>query len=87
MFEAVAHGLSVWWKQMTLALGQYPQISLRDARRARDTAKDLLAKEINPSAHRKAERRKRSIAAANTFEAVANEWFEANRVRWDRHAP
>jgi len=69
-------------KQKTLALGRYPTISLLQARRARDTAKALLARGVDPSADRKAERRKKSIAAANTFEAVANEWFEANQDRW-----
>jgi integrase len=69
-------------KQRTLSLGKYPAVSLLDARRARDSAKQLLLSGADPSAHRKAERRRRSVAAANTFEAVANEWFDANRGRW-----
>jgi hypothetical protein len=69
-------------KQKTLALGQYPTVSLHGARRARDAAKELLSAGTDPSVARKADRRKQSIAAASTFEAVANEWFEANRDRW-----
>jgi integrase len=69
-------------KQKTLALGQYPDMSLLNARRARDAAKQLLREGVDPAANRRTERRKRSIAAANTFEAVASEWFERNRTRW-----
>jgi hypothetical protein len=68
-------------KQKTLALGHYPVISLLEARRARDVAKRLLRDGTDPSTERKAERRRRSIAAANTFEAVANEWFEVKIMR------
>src|SRR5689334_11621707 len=59
-------------KQKALALGHYPDVSLLDARRARDAAKQLLRDGIDPSAERKAKLRKKSIAAAHTFEAVAN---------------
>lgn len=86
----VAPGGSKMWrlayrfngKQKTLALGHYPDVSLLDARRSRDGAKRLLRDGTDPSANRKAERRRKSIAAANTFEAVANEWFEINSSRW-----
>lgn len=69
-------------KQKTLALGSYPDISLYKARQARDAAKALLLDGKDPSEDRKAQRVKRSIAAGNTFEAVANEWFEQNRAGW-----
>jgi hypothetical protein len=69
-------------KQKTLALGQYPTVTLLEARRARDEAKRLLSKGIDPSNARKAERREKVIAAGNTFGAVADEWFEINKGRW-----
>jgi hypothetical protein len=69
-------------KQKTLALGKYPAVSLLEARRARDAAKQLLLMGTDPSADRKAARRKKSIAAANIFGAVAEEWFEINKGRW-----
>jgi integrase len=69
-------------KQKTLALGKYPAVSLLDARRARDAAKHLLLAGTDPAADRRATKRKRSIDAGNTFEAVANEWFEVNKERW-----
>src|SRR5690242_7897339 len=49
-------------KQKTLALGQYPMVSLLEARRARESAKRLLANDIDPSSNKKAERRKKSPA-------------------------
>src|SRR3569832_2515856 len=69
-------------KQKLLALGHYPAVSLLEARRLRDAAKQLLREGLDPSANRKAERRQKSIAARNTFEALAEEWFEANEARW-----
>lgn len=69
-------------KQKTLALGKYPAVSLLEARRARDAAKQLLLIGTDPSADRKANRRKKSIAVANTFGAIADEWFEINKGRW-----
>jgi hypothetical protein len=44
-------------KQKLLAIGQYPLVSLADARTRRDNAKRLLADGIDPSVERKAERR------------------------------
>jgi hypothetical protein len=41
-------------KQKLLAIGQYPVISLADARTKRDNAKRLLADGIDPSVERKA---------------------------------
>jgi hypothetical protein len=63
-------------KQKLLAIGQYPIISLADARTKRDNAKKLLADGIDPSIERKAERRQARIARSNTFEAVANELMD-----------
>ena len=69
-------------KQKTLALGKYPAISLLVARCAREAAKQLLLVGTDPSADRKVARHKKSIAAANTFSTVADEWFDINKERW-----
>lgn len=60
-------------KQKLLSFGKYPLISLSRARELRDGAKKLLAEGIDPSAVKKAERRKQSVSRANTFKAIANE--------------
>jgi hypothetical protein len=57
-------------KQKTLALGAYPAVSLEEARRKRDEAKKLLARSIDPSVQRKAEKH---AGKEGTFRAVAEE--------------
>jgi hypothetical protein len=56
-------------KQKTLALGVYPAVSLADARSHRDDAKKLLARSIDPSVRREADRQ----AGNDSFRAVAEE--------------
>jgi hypothetical protein len=69
-------------KQKSFALGKYPETSLLDARRARDDTRRFLLAGKDPALTRKAEKRQKQIAASNTFEAVAKEWFENNQERW-----
>jgi integrase len=57
-------------KQKTLALGAYPTVSLADARNARDEAKKLLARGVDPSMQRKADRQAKG---ASSFRVVAQE--------------
>ncbi|MEA3395052.1 MAG: tyrosine-type recombinase/integrase [Pseudomonadota bacterium] len=63
-------------KQKTMALGAYPAVSLSVAREKRDEARKLLAAGVDPMAQKKASKQARQDAAANTFEAVAREWWE-----------
>ncbi len=57
-------------KQKTLALGAYPTVSLEEARRHRDEAKKLLARSIDPSVQRNADRH---AGKDGTFRTVAAE--------------
>ena len=57
-------------KQKTLALGVYPMVSLEDARLRSDEAKKLLARSIDPSVQRKAEKH---AGKEGTFRAVAEQ--------------
>jgi hypothetical protein len=66
-------------RQNTLALGDYPTVTLAVARAKAEDARKLLAAGNDPSAHRKAAKH----AVANTFDAVADEWLEAQRERRD----
>ncbi|GFE91331.1 tyrosine-type recombinase/integrase [Steroidobacter agaridevorans] len=59
-------------KEKLLAIGAYPDVSLKRAREKRDDARRLLADGIDPNAQRRAEK----LAAADTFEAIAREWLE-----------
>src|SRR3981081_4225421 len=75
-----------WWrlkfrvegKEKLLSLGVYPNVSLKDARQRRDELRQQLASGVDPSAKRKAEK----IAGADTFEAVAREWFAKFSTNW-----
>ena len=65
-------------KRKTLSFGAYPAVSLKDARRKRDKAKELLANDIDPGAQKKAAKEEAEAAAreqALTFSVVAQEWF------------
>ncbi len=62
-------------KQKTLAIGVYPAVSLAKARQRRETARELLADGIDPSAAKSQEKQAKAAAAVNTFEAVAREWL------------
>ena len=58
-----------------LALGVYPQVSLKDARKQQTSAKELLAQGIDPSEDKKEQKRLSILESANTFEVIANEWL------------
>ena len=57
-------------RQKTLALGIYPTVSLADARMARDAAKKLLARDIDPSQARKKQKRRRMSLRGETGTAL-----------------
>ena len=63
-------------KEKLLSLGAYPDVSLKDARERRDSARKLLANNVDPSEHRKAAKASSVERAANSFEVVAREWFQ-----------
>lgn len=83
------HGSKLWrlkyrhaGKETRLSFGEYPAVSLKAARAARDQARELLAAGQNPADARRRERTQQSLAAAHTFEAVAREWVEMKRAGW-----
>lgn len=69
-------------RENVYALGQYPSISLAEARAQRDAAKTLIKQGIHPSHHRKLERLRQETDSRNSFKAVAMEWLQQNEVRW-----
>ncbi|EIP90353.1 prophage CP4-like integrase [Burkholderia humptydooensis MSMB43] len=69
-------------KQKTLALGVYPAVTLATARKKRDEAREQIAAGVDPGEAKKEARRAAEIAAANSFEAVAREWFDSQRPGW-----
>jgi integrase len=74
-------------KEKLLALGPYPDVSLADARAARDKAKSELREGKDPSVIKKMNKFARNQAAINTFEQLAREWYALQKPQWvERHA-
>ena len=63
-------------KEKKLALGRYPDVSLKEARRRRDEARQTLAMGIDPGEQKKLHALTTALNAANSFEAVGNEYLE-----------
>jgi integrase len=64
-------------KEKLLALGSYPDVSLKRAREKRDEARKLIADGVDPSIKKKAEK----SAASDTFEVIAAEWFAHQKYK------
>ena len=83
LFLEVATDGSKYWrfrytfagKRGLLSMGVFPAVGLQEAKEARDATRKLLAQGINPSEKRKDDKAASKLAAANSFEAIANEWM------------
>lgn len=69
-------------KEQTLSLGSYPDVSLTDARRARDTAKDSLKAGRDPGMVKKIDRLVGKQRHSETFETIAREWHDLQKSQW-----
>ena len=65
--------------QTVLAVGVHPATGLREAREARDDAKELLAIGQAPSLAKKLAKLSKAAASANSFDAIATELLEKKR--------
>ncbi|HEC8347561.1 TPA: integrase [Providencia rettgeri] len=66
-------------KRAKKSLGSYPAVSLADARSYRLEARTLLAKQIDPQDHYKEQVRNTLEAKTNTFQLVAERWWEVKK--------
>ncbi len=66
-------------KRTSLSFGSYPEISIAEARQKRRTARELLAKDIDPKEHRDEASRLNDIAYNNTLEHIAEKWLEVKK--------
>jgi len=85
---------SKWWrlrytfdsKEQMLSLGTYPDVILKTARDRRDQYRQQIAEGINPAALRQQEKRQGADLAAESFEAIAREWYAKFSPGWaDTH--
>ena len=74
-------------KEKQLALGSYPDVSLKLARLARDAAKLQKAEGYDPVQVRKVEKLKAGRTEGDTFKVVALEWCKKQAPQWsESHA-
>jgi integrase len=66
-------------REKKLAIGSYPEISLADARRRRDEARELLAVGKDPSREKQQAKHRAKVSAANTFGEIAQELIDKRR--------
>ncbi|EGG0215501.1 integrase arm-type DNA-binding domain-containing protein [Salmonella enterica] len=65
-------------------IGQYPTISLAEARKEREWAREQVKKGLSPTDVRRHEKQQNIAEAANTFRLVAKEWIEKKRPIWTK---
>ena len=63
-------------KHKTLAIGVYPNISLKEARQKRDQARILLSEGKDPSLEKQKAKMLTQLSSEHHFSAVATEWLE-----------
>lgn len=79
-----------WWrfrfyvdgKEKTMGLGAYPSVSLAQARVKARAQRDILEAGTDPAVARKKEKAADKLARADSFEAVAKEWYESRSHMW-----
>jgi hypothetical protein len=69
-------------KRKTLALGVYPETTLKEAREKRDIARKQIADGIDPGENKKAIKESRVTSASNSFEIIAREWGGKKVNNW-----
>lgn len=90
MYLEISAAGGKWWrlkyrfggKEKRLSLGVYPDVGLKEARERRDAARKLLANGVDPSIERKVQKAATVERSANSFEAVAREWFARQSPGW-----
>lgn len=87
--EVKTSGVKAWryryriaGKENLFAIGNYPEISLQDARRARDEARTLVKQGIHPAHKRRLDNLVRASELADTFEGITEEWIQRNEADW-----
>lgn len=69
-------------KEKVHAIGQYPDISLAEAREKKFYVKQDIKNGIDPNDKKKIEAFEKRLADDNTFESVALEWHKKNIRKW-----
>lgn len=65
--------------------GQYPQVTLKEARLQRDSVKHHAAQGVDPKVLQQEERDKTKRSQQDSFDAIAMEWWGKHSPRWTEH--
>ena len=71
-------------REKKLSFGEYPRVSLRDARDLRDEARNQLTKGIDPSYEKRRNRLRGNVAAGNSFTDISREYCDKRRRDGDK---
>ena len=63
-------------KETLLSFGKYPEVSLQQARKQRDEARELIKQGIDPQEHKAEQEQLKQEAICNTFYSMAERWFK-----------
>lgn len=66
-------------KRANLNLGRYPDVSLVQARKSAQEARELIAQDIDPQEHKKKKLQEHIEVHEHTFLNVSKEWFEIKK--------
>ena len=69
-------------KETRATFGDYPTVTLAEARKRRDEARELIRQGIDPNQSAAQELRARQAAHLATFEVVSSEWIEHKAPNW-----
>jgi integrase len=71
-------------KEKSLALGVYPSVTLKQARKATLIAKEQIEQGIDPSQAKKAKNAERLEAQTNNLQSIAIEWHTQQSKQWSQ---
>jgi integrase len=69
-------------KENVYSIGEYPAVSLSDARVERDNARMLVKQGINPAHNRQSQKAAQVEDNANSFSAVSKGWIDQRKPKW-----
>ena len=89
--EVMPNGAKYWrmkyrfaGREKRLAIGVYPEISLKRATVERDRARLALYEQRDPSGEKQVAKLRIRTAAENSFEKIAEEWLEVKASSWTK---
>lgn len=79
---AIKYRHPVTRKDQTYTIGEYPSVSLKDARTQVGVARELLAQRIDPRAHKLQTLMDKESATVATFKNIGLDWMQISGARW-----